>query len=258
MNTEILSIWIDSLVALTAIAGVIVAALLGRKAVAVARETVDRSEKDYAGSRLDVVHEWHGVVTQIMAEIKADLHVFWKEDPDVLLAADPASARATELLKMRQDAEVAVHRDIYRLAGAAERLSKAVGAARIVTGAETVPEKKISESVIEALRVYERSAMTLYLALVSDNKFPSPISDRKAFVDEFIFQLLHSTEKSDLQSSAKKWLESHLKSQPTSQLTSEIVAINFVEQYAQQELDEAVEGLTEPLLEVCMAKTNVN
>lgn len=259
MDIELLGIWIDSIVALTAIAGVIVAAQLGRKAVAVARETVDRSEKDYAGVRLDMVHEWHGTVTQIMAEIKADLHIFWKEDPEVLLANNPSSSRAAELIKHRQDAEIAVHRDMYRLSGAAERLSKAVGAARINTSSGTVPEQGISESVRTAIRVYERSAMTLYLALVvSDTKFPGPRTDASAFVDEFVYQLLHDSEERSVRDSVRSWLEAHLESQAISQLTPEIIAINFVEGYAQRELDAAIESLTDPLFDVCVAKTSLD
>lgn len=256
MDPVIMGIWIDSIVAVTAVAGVIVAARLGRKAVVVAKETVERTEKDYAGSRLDLVHEWQAAVTQIMAELKADLHIFWKEDQEVLLGSDPASATAGEVTKRRQEAEVAAHRDIYRLEGAAGRLAKAVGAARIVTGAGPVPAENISERVFEALFVYERSAMTLYLALVPEQKFPDPSAERKSFVDEFMFQLFQNTDMSDARRSAETWLTSRLESRGASKLTPKMVAIDFVELYAQRELDAAVERLTEPLLEVCVARTN--
>lgn len=252
MNMDMGGMIIDSVTALAAVVGVLVAAHLGRKAVNVARETVDRSARDYAAGRVDILTDLQGIVVQRMAELKADMHVFWKENPDELLTADPESARARELLQLRSAAEVAVHRTMYLLNGACVRLAKAVPAVRMDIDSETVPPAADVSRALASIHLFERSAMPLYFALIASQKvFPSPASNPARFKQIFLGELRFGPESGLIRDEAERWLEEQFETQSGDQLTPAIVAINFIEGFALQTLDSSLECLVDPILETC-------
>lgn len=253
MNIEVGGIIVDSITAIAAVVGVIVAAYLGGKAVGVARETVDRSAKDYAAQRVDIVTERHGAVVERMAELKADMHVFWKEDPEVLLASDPASARAKELIAQRNAAEVAVHRTMYLLNGACVRLSKAVPAVRMDISSKTVPPAADVSRALASIELFERSAMPLYFALIATPKVfvPDPSTDTDTFKKVFLAELQMTPAAGSILDEAAEWLDLQFESQPKDQLTPAIIAINFIEYFALSVLDGSIDQLVGPIFETC-------
>lgn len=247
---------VDSITALAAVVGVLVAAYLGRKAVNVAGETVDRAARDYAAGRVDIIADLQGDVVQRMAELKADMHVFWKEDPKKLLAKDPASARAKQLMDQRNEAEIAVHRTMYLLNGACARLSKAVPAVRMDVDSITVPPASDVSRALASIEIFERSSMPFYFALVSSGEaFPAPASDAIEFKRTFL-DMLQIT--SLLESEAERWLDDHFESQPNDQLTPAIISINFIESFALSVLETSMEQLVSPILEICRPVVNTS
>lgn len=261
MDIELVSVVINLVTALAAVAGVITAAFLGMKAVAVAAETVQRASLDYAAGRADLITQARVGVFESMAELKASLHVFWKEDPEVLFARDPESARAKQLIAKREDAEATAHQAMYRLQGAAERLREVLPTAQILesksrgkgnrkTRDVRAPVGIDMPSITQLVNLYERGAMALYLSLVPSESFPDPKTEPERFSKQFINQLeLDSSEafESVWPARVREWLENEL-SVISNQSTPEIIAINFVEAFLDKELAKAVHTVTEPVL----------
>lgn len=199
-----------------------------------------------------------------MAELKAALHVFWKEDPQKLLAADPTSSRAKELIQQRNAAEVETHRAMYKLQGAAERLREVLPSAEIVERERNwkpgaghgrvqgvrAPINVDMSGILELVRLYERGAMALYLSLVPANRYADPKQDPHIFVKDFLSELeLHDGSEGQAvwRPRVETWLAGQL-SVISNQSTPEIIAINFVESFLDKELAAAVHSVTDSVL----------
>lgn len=264
MDTELVSLVINLVTALSAVAGVVLATVLGSRAIAIASETVERASLDYAAGRADLITQSRVALFEAMAELKAAMHVFWKEDPRKLLDADPGSSRAKELIQQRNAAEVETHRAMYRLQGAAERLREVLPSAEIIererswkpgAGHGTVQGVRAPIGVdmpaaLELVRLYERGAMALYLSLVVDNRYTDPKRDPDVFMKDFLTEL-HLYDADEGQASwlprVQAWLAKQL-SVISDQCTPEIIAINFVESFLDRELAEAVHAVTDSVL----------
>lgn len=259
LDIEFASMVINLITALAAIAGVGLATYLGKKAVTIAAETVERASLDYAAGRADLVTEARVATFEAMAELKASLHVFWKEDPQELLSADENSARAVELTQQRNAAEADAHRAMYRLQGAGERLREVLPSAEILQlkkprkkGAGIVREVLAPVGVdmpeiIQLVHLYERGAMALYLSLVVDHRYADPKLHPDMFTKEFMGDLKLDVAESIWLPRVQKWLADQL-SVITDQTTPEIIAINFVESYLDVCLATAVHDVTDPVL----------
>lgn len=256
MGIEVVAIMIDTITALAAVVGVIVATKLGLKAVRVAKETVDRSERDYAASRVDAVGAAYAKVIHAMANVKADLHLFWKGDLEELVQSSPDSPRRQVLEDRNHEAEVEVHRDVYMLESACVGLQKAVDAVSLNYNSEQIPAPMAVDRVAAAIQLYNGSVYPHYLTLLSDDKknVPAPLKKQAAFIDWFTLQLgLDKADPSskDLEVRAAEWIKTYLLKGRESQSAAEIIAVNFINSFALKELDAALNAVTEPVMNVC-------
>lgn len=264
MDTELVSVVINLVTALAAVVGVVIALRLGNKAVAIAANTVERAALDYAAGRADLITQARVGAFESMAELKTALQVFWKEDPEVLLAKDPESTRAKELIAKRGDAEVDAHHAMYRLQGAAERLREVLPTAQIVDLVKTknrggkngeirgvrAPRDIDMQSIIQLVNLYEKGAKPLYFSLVPSNRYADPATELELFSKQFCDDL--QIDASEAYGSiwpvrVREWLEREL-AVISNQSTPEIIAINFVEGFLDKELAKAVRAVTEPVL----------
>lgn len=256
MSIEVGAMIVDSITAISAVVGVVIAARLGHKAVQVARETVDRSERDYAASRADMVGDAYAKVVHAMADVKADLHIFWKEDFQELKAGSPDSPRVHEIEDRNNSAEVEVHRAIYRLDSACVGLSNAISALSLNLNSVQIPASGDVDKACAAIHLYYGSAFPHYLTLLSDDKkkVPGPLKAQAKFIDWFLCQLrldAADTESKNLEVKAASWLENYLLTEEGSQIAAEIIAVNFISSFALPELDAALDALVKPILNVC-------
>ncbi|MGP4032865.1 hypothetical protein [Pseudarthrobacter sp. 1C304] len=263
MDIEVISLLINLVTALAAVAGVFIATLLGRKAVAVAAETVERASLDYAAGRADLITQARVSAFEAMAELKASMHVYWKENPQKLLEVDPNSARAQDLIQQRNAAEVETHRAMYKLQGAGERLREVLPTAEIVELVRSrdsdvnireirgvrAPVGVDMPAILQLVHLYERGAMALYFSLVSDGRYTDPKADPELFSKEFIgdLELEGGDAGSVWLSRVQEWLSNQL-SVISNQTTPAIIAINFVESYLDGELAKAVHNVTDSVL----------
>lgn len=254
----------DGITALSAVVGVIVAVYLGLRAIRLASRTVDRSALDYAATRADLATHWRITMSERMADFKAALHVFWKEDPQLLLRVDPGSERAMELLADRKLAEVEAHKCIYLLDSGAARLKEALPSVQVEMTAEgkTVQVGGAGQERAAALaEIYARSAMPLYFALVpEESSFTDPKVDPESFSGEFVDYLRRSDDGASIEAviaEADSWLKLQLKGDPDSQRTAEIISINFIEHFMEKQLTEAVREIVDDVLQSCRARTGL-
>jgi hypothetical protein len=263
LGIEVISLLINLVTALAAVAGVFIATFLGKKAVAVAAETVERASLDYAAGRADLITQARVSAFEAMAELKASMHVFWKEDPRKLLDADPNSARAHDLIQQRNAAEIDTHRAMYRLQSAGERLREVLPTAEIVELVRSrntdVSNREIRgvraplgidmPAILQLVHLYERGAMALYLSLVPDGRYTDPKTDPDVFSKEFIgdLELEGSGAGSIWLTRVQEWLAEQL-SVISDQTAPAIIAINFVESYLDVQLAKAVHDVTDSVL----------
>lgn len=254
----------DGITAAAAVAGVIVAVLLGLRAIRLASRTVDRSALDYAATRADLATHWRVSMNERMADVKANLHVYWKEDPSLLLAADPNSERARELLEDRKVAEAEVHRSIYLLDSAAVRLKETLPSVQVRSGIGDDATDIGAEGQERAAAIadfYTCSAMALYFTLVPEKPvFTDPKVDPDAFRREFIQQLQQGGDSSVHRSiidEIDSWLMLQLRGEAGDQRTPEIIAINFIERFLDQNLADAVGNVVDGVLIACRARVEL-
>lgn len=256
MSIEVGSIIVDTITAMSAVVGVIIAARLGQKAVRVARETVDRAERDYASSRVDAAGDAYANVIQAMANVKADLHIFWKGDLDELKASSADPQRIAVLEDRNDGVEVEVHRDVYLLEGACVRLSRAVGAISLNHNSVQIPNPAAVDRANAAIGLYYGSAFPHYLSVLSDDKkkIPLPLRQEVSFINWFLAQLSLDTSNplgKELEVKAAEWITEYLQTEDPSQSTAETIAINFISGFARRELSAALDAITDPVMEVC-------
>lgn len=260
MDIAVTTLIVDSATALSAIAGVVVATLLGRKAVRVARETVDRAERDYAASRVDSVWDWHSKVVAEMADIRADLHIFWNGELQKKLTSDPGSKEAQEIRARQHAAEVEVHRGVYRLKGSCDGLDSLVAGLRMNYNAAKLPDQSNILRARAAILLYSSSAMPHYLSLVPAKKrFPNPLLESEKFARFYLDQLnicASNEEEKAIEEKARLWLLDYIKTRHVGQVSPEIISENFITSFAWAELHDALAELVEPILEICSPTVN--
>lgn len=254
-DIETVSVLINLVTALAAVAGVIAAVKLGRRAVTIARETVGRASLDYAAGRADLITQARVDIVERMAEVEASLHVYWKEDPSKLLAEDPHSARAKELIVQRNAAEIEAHRAMYRLQGAAIRLKEVLpsaqiletrrGRARKITSVKA-PVNVDMPRVLGLVDLYARSAWPMYFSLVSSARYVDPAVAPEPFKKQFLDDLrIEDSEESQFlwRDQVRKWLDQEM-AVVSDQTTPAIITINFVERFLDDELADRVHEVT--------------
>ncbi len=192
-----------------------------------------------------------------MAEFKAALHVFWKEDPQELLRADPQSERAKQLIAARGEAEIEGHKSIYLLQSASRGLRETLPSVRVVIRRGSADQEVGPEHLARALamaELYEQSVMPMYFSLVADKGFSDPKIDPVSFKEEFLHHLGRADAGTNyplVLGEASDWLDRQLEGPADSQRTPEIIAINFIESFIEVELARVVRQLSDPVLELC-------
>lgn len=248
----------DGTTAIAAVAGVVVAAILGYKAIKIAKETaeitkgtVSRAEKDYAATRADLVMQIRSDAVDRMAETKAAMHVFWKEDPETVKDSNPE--RAAWLGEKRFESEIETHKAIYALESATTRLVDTIPS---LTSGEATPVPV--DSAISFAILHHKSVMPLYFILVTDTPVPDVSEEPSKFKMWFLDNLfLESTSRPHAlaKSAASKWLDSKLSEishlDPEYRPDAANVATSFIEGFAGPQMMTEVSRAVDSVLEYC-------
>lgn len=175
--------WLDVVVAVAAVAGVVVAAVLGsqglkearrsaevsRRSVEIADRTLRRAELDAACQRADVVNDALGVVIQQHGSVRAEMHPYWKR-PDRPVVQPDGTVYTGPEEEVLSSAEAATHKAIYSLEGAAAVLRSSIKA----LGHYPSQKDNEVELAIAWTEVVNRSVFPSYQSLIPENPFGKP------------------------------------------------------------------------------------
>ncbi len=233
----------DSITAISAAVGVVVAATLSVWAVHTARRTIIRSELEYRAQRADMVIEKAASITSLACEYKASLQVFWKEPfeevrdrwVDSVLAEKDSdglvAARFSWLMEQRGAGELKAHELDYTLRGAAAVFRALVDAA----GVDHVD----SSPVFALLDVLRGSLRVQYLSLIRENAwnldpgscdYPSRLLS--AMASEIVCFMEHDDDA--LRQQIVDWFRARLESERDKSVSAAQTAVDFHESFVEQ------------------------
>ncbi|OUM39534.1 hypothetical protein [Arthrobacter sedimenti] len=277
MNIEEVSVVADSVTAACAVAGVVVAvalglkstkishetALISKEAVAVARDTQLRGEKDYVAGRADLIATNLNDLIDQVARFRSAIHVFWKPLPrDVLASPEmyeltkgmPASEarelmeqHATFMAQQRHEAEVAVHGTVYQSEAAGTRLIDSLESATHLQ-VISLGEKLVVETTVSLVKLVSGALYPPYLSLIPDPALSAPKSEGAA---QWVLNNLRFDKATDadrtVSAEAKSWITAEVQKDPS--LSTAQLADRFLANFAIVRLSEEVARVTDVLHE---------
>ncbi|MDO5495935.1 MAG: hypothetical protein Q4G64_09490 [bacterium] len=235
---------------------IFVAVVLGMKGIRKAGEAIDKGVLAERAERADSLHEVYEKMRAQMADVRAELQVYWGVHPDQV--ADPEEKRA--LQEERQRRLVEVHRPMFALPATGARLANLAKSIASLQGADAQTNAKELSSIIA---LYQESAWTHYHSLLGDNWLNLPSSATGQEIVAAIVKAYPELEKPPVQELLSPTFESEIKRIESARKGDGAafkaggwapVVYDMVIQSLESELSERLNSLTEPIYAASMER----